>query len=116
MPQMCIVQVRVTFNSNTNADPMIIAGQNAFATSFIHIPHNPPRTVWGSVMTRATSAVDEIKMCSDANCSRQAQLVAVPTGSSGFSSWRKGVLGSSCQLLSQNFRMSGYATENNKND
>jgi hypothetical protein len=78
---MCIVQVRVTFNSNTNADPMIIAGQNAFATSFIHVPHNPPRTVWGLVMTMATSAVDEIKMCSDPNCSRHARLVAVAPGS-----------------------------------
>ena len=47
MLQMCIAQVRVTFNSNTNADPMIIAGQKAFATSFIHIPRNPQ---WGSVI------------------------------------------------------------------
>jgi hypothetical protein len=31
----CIAQFRVTLNSNTNADPMIIAGQKAFATSFI---------------------------------------------------------------------------------
>jgi hypothetical protein len=57
--QMCIAQLRATFNSNTNADPMIIAGQKAFATSFILIPHNP-RTEWGSIMTMSTSAVDEI--------------------------------------------------------
>jgi hypothetical protein len=98
MLRMCIVQVRVTFNSNTNADPMIIAGQNAFATSFIHIPYNPPRTVWGSVMTMATRAVDEIKcvpilIVPDMHIWSQGQLApALPDGSSpgssGFSSWR----------------------------
>jgi hypothetical protein len=28
-------QLRATLNNNTNADPMMIAGQKAFATSFI---------------------------------------------------------------------------------
>jgi hypothetical protein len=43
---MCVAQLRVTLNSNTNADPMIIAGQKAFATSFIlRFLTNPDDTI-----------------------------------------------------------------------
>jgi hypothetical protein len=34
-------------------------------------------------MTMATSAVDEIKMCSDPNCSKHAQLVAAAATANG---------------------------------
>jgi hypothetical protein len=39
---MCVAQLRVTLNSNTKADPMIIAGQKAFATSFILVSSQIP--------------------------------------------------------------------------
>jgi hypothetical protein len=32
---VCIAQRRAALNRNTNAEPMMIAGQKAFATSFI---------------------------------------------------------------------------------
>jgi hypothetical protein len=38
---MCVAQLRVTLNSNTNA-VMIIAGQKAFATSFILVSSQIP--------------------------------------------------------------------------
>jgi hypothetical protein len=44
-----IAQLRVTLNSNTKADPMIIAGQKAFATSFILVSLQIPTTQFAIV-------------------------------------------------------------------
>jgi hypothetical protein len=42
---MCIAQFLVTLNSKTNADPMMIAGQKALATSFIPVSLHSPTNV-----------------------------------------------------------------------
>jgi hypothetical protein len=43
--QMCTAQFRVTLKSKTNADPMMIAGQKAFANSFILVSLHSPTHV-----------------------------------------------------------------------
>ena len=81
---MCIAQFRVTLNSNTNADPMMIAGQKAFATLFILVSLLSPTNIgflwthqrWVSIATMSVIAVDEVKICSDLNRSSHAQSVA----------------------------------------
>jgi hypothetical protein len=80
---MCIAQFRVTLNSNTNADPMMIAGQKAFPTSFILVSLLPRRmsVFYGptgagvSIATMSVNAV-EVKICSNLNRSSHAQSVA----------------------------------------
>jgi hypothetical protein len=67
-------------NNNTNADPIMIAGQKAFATSFILVSLHSPTNVgflYGPPAPGIDSDdVDEVKICSDLNRSNHALLVA----------------------------------------